>query len=314
MSSPTIDLIQATVQLEQPAPSGERAVGAGFLVSSINADGSPRTILITADHVLEHMPGPQVEVGYRTLAPGGAWRYSPQSLRIRNDDGKPLWTRNPGHDVAAITVKAPAAFAKAAIPLRYLATGENGRGRPLAPGEELFVLGFPMGVSANNAGFPILRSGRVASYPVSPAASPTFLLDFSVFPGNSGGPVFITPSVQRTASTPAHPMIAGILTQQVEVSGQPLGIGVVVHARYIAETVDLLYGGRRPITTAPAPAPTPDAQPAVASRPPPLPAWRRSLLRLGGAIVQAREAVTEVWRWYLGLFAGGAAADPASGS
>jgi S1-C subfamily serine protease len=243
-----------------------------------------------------------VQVGYRTLAADGSWLYTPRALRIRDADGKPLWTENPRHDVAAITVKAPPAFAKAAIPLNYLATGRETARNRIAPGEELFVLGFPLGVSANGAGFPILRSGRVASYPVSPQHSPTFLLDFSVFPGNSGGPVFITPALQRTSSAPAHPLIAGILTQQVEVAGQPLGIGVVVHARYIAETVDLLYGGRRPGMVAPDPPAAADVQPVVASRPPPLPAWRRSLGHLGAAVVQVGEAVAVIWRWYLGLF------------
>ena len=57
----------------------------------------------------------------------------------------------------------------------------------------MMALGFPRGLAANAAGFPILRSGRVASYPIAPAKIfPTFLLDFSVFPGNSGGPVFMT--------------------------------------------------------------------------------------------------------------------------
>ena len=57
----------------------------------------------------------------------------------------------------------------------------------------MMTLGFPRGLAANAAGFPILRAGRVASYPVAPARIfPTFLLDFSVFPGNSGGPVFMS--------------------------------------------------------------------------------------------------------------------------
>ena len=53
-------------------------------------------------------------------------------------------------------------------------------------------------VSADAAGFPILRSGRVASYPLAPASVfPTFLMDFSVFPGNSGGAVFMAQGARR---------------------------------------------------------------------------------------------------------------------
>ena len=38
----------------------------------------------------------------------------------------------------------------------------------------------------------IRASGRIASYPITPTSKTrTFLLDFEVFEGNSGGPVFL---------------------------------------------------------------------------------------------------------------------------
>ena len=104
------------------------------------------------------------------------------------------------------------------------------------------TLGFPQGLSANPAGFPILRSGRVASYPLGPStAYPTFLLDFRVFPGNSGGPVWLDES-----QTPGIPddqkgrFVAGLLTQQVEKGDQNLGIGIVTQAQFIRDTLRLL--------------------------------------------------------------------------
>ena len=101
----------------------------------------------------------------------------------------------------------------------------------------MMALGFPQGLSANEAGFPILRSGRVASYPLAPSAAfPTFLLDFRVFPGNSGGPVYRSGGPGGDDGQ----FIAGMLTQQVELSGQSLDIGIVTEARFIRETVALL--------------------------------------------------------------------------
>jgi len=47
-----VELINATVQLEQPLGDGTRTVGTGFLISAPTPDGKPRTILITANHVL----------------------------------------------------------------------------------------------------------------------------------------------------------------------------------------------------------------------------------------------------------------------
>jgi hypothetical protein len=144
--------------------------------------------------------------------------------------------------VAAIVIKAPAAFAKAAIPMAWLASDDTLAKYQLAPGEEMMTLGFPQGLSANPAGFPILRSGRVASYPLGPStAYPTFLLDFRVFPGNSGGPVWLDDA--QTASVPdapKTPVIAGLLTQQVEKGDQNLGIGIVTQAQFIRDTLSLL--------------------------------------------------------------------------
>lgn len=113
----------------------------------------------------------------------------------------------------------------------------------VGPGDELLSLGFPRGLSANRAGFPIVRAGRIASWPLTPiSAFPTFLLDFAVFPGNSGGPVFWTPAVRRMneANGADHPYVAGMLIQEVVVSQERLGIGVVAHAAYIREAVALL--------------------------------------------------------------------------
>jgi S1-C subfamily serine protease len=235
----TVELIAATVQLEQPLAGGMRTVGTGFLVSDPTPDGRPRVVLVTANHVFERMSGDEATIGYRVEKPDGSWTYAPQKITIRAD-GKALWMRHPSRDVAAISITAPPAFAQAAIPLSWLA-GDDALARDqLAPGDEMMTLGYPQGLSANTAGFPILRAGRVASYPIGPSAAfPTFLLDFRVFPGNSGGPVYLNPTstaADTSGQTPA-PVIAGMLTQQVEVGQENLGIGIVTQAEFIRQTV-----------------------------------------------------------------------------
>ncbi|MGH6956692.1 MAG: trypsin-like serine peptidase [Caulobacteraceae bacterium] len=241
-----IDLIHATVQVEQPLGDGRRTVATGFLISDPTPDGRPRTILVTANHVFEKMPGPFATIGFRVENANGTWRYDPESLRIRQD-GKPLWIHNPSHDIAAIVIDAPPAFAKAAIPESWLGGDDAFQKYDVQPGDEMLALGFPEGLSANSAGFPILRSGRVASFPLAPSSAfPTFLLDFNVFPGNSGGPVFVeeTPrqAAPATAAADDSPpgFIAGMLTQQVELNSQNLSIGIVTDARYVRDTIALL--------------------------------------------------------------------------
>ncbi len=244
-----VELIHATVQLEQPLGDGTRTVGTGFLISAPTADGKPRTILVTANHVLQKMPGSNARIGYRIANADGSWTYTPQALKIR-DKGQELWTHHPNRDVAAIAITAPPQFAKAAIPMNYLANDDTFTENAVGAGDEMMALGFPRGLSANPAGFPILRSGRVASFPVAPAkVFPTFLLDFAVFPGNSGGPIFVPKSqpaqsglTQASNGPPAQTegFIAGLLTQQVELNSERLEIGIVTHAKFIRETIALL--------------------------------------------------------------------------
>jgi len=243
-----VELIQATVQLEQPLGDGTRTVGTGFLISAPGPDGAPRTVLVTAAHVFQKMPGPNARIGYRISNADGSWSYSPQPLKIRDADGHELWTHHPNRDVAAISIKAPPEFAKAAIPQGYLAGDDTFAKYSVNAGDEMMALGFPRGLSANAAGFPILRSGRVASYPLGPAnIFPTFLLDFAVFPGNSGGPAFVKRAapangLQQTAETTDNGFIAGLLTQQVELNNERLEIGIVTQAKYIKETIGLMAG------------------------------------------------------------------------
>lgn len=247
----SVELIRATVQLEQPTADGKRTVGTGFLVSAPMPDGTPRVVLVTANHVLQNMPGEQVRIGYRFQDGQGAWRYKPTPTAIRRD-GAELWTHNPERDVAAIVVEAPAEFAKAAIPLAWLADGDAFARYKIGPGDEMMALGYPWGMSANGAGFPILRAGKVASYPVAPSKEfPTFMLDFTVFPGNSGGPVFLNETVtdEVTAQPKTVQLVAGLLTQELYgVNNERIGLGVVTQASYIRDTVSLL--DRAPATPA----------------------------------------------------------------
>jgi S1-C subfamily serine protease len=248
----SVALMNATVELEQPLPGGNRTVATGFLVSDPLPDGTPRVVLVTANHVFTRMTADLATVGYRGEGPAGTWTYTPTAVPIRSA-GRALWTHHPGRDVAVIPIAAPPAMARAAIPLAWLADGETFAQYGLRPGDEMMVLGYPTGLASNSAGFAILRSGRVASYPLSPSDDyPTFLLDFRVFPGNSGGPVYLG-EARRPAEGAAGSeagFVAGMLTQEVTQGAENLGIGVVVQARFIRETIALLdtpaAGGETP--------------------------------------------------------------------
>jgi len=102
---------------------------------------------------------------------------------------------------------------------------------------------------STGGGFPILRTGRIASYPLTPMhVVKQWVFDAHVFNGNSGGPVYFT-SVNRLFKNQIHfgvsRGILGLVTQEghsplPEFANRDLDYGVVVPAQFIRETLDML--------------------------------------------------------------------------
>ena len=230
----TVALIKATVQIDQPISDAKRMVGTGFLVSVPTPGGAPQVVLVTAAHVFEKMPAPEVRIGWRVPSAKGSWAYMPSNITIRTAQGA-VYTQHPSQDIAVIPVKVPDSIKDQVIPESMLADDSTFDAQHVSAGDEMMTLGYPHGLSANIAGFPILRAGRLASYPVAPSgAYPTFLIDLTAVPGNSGGPVFI-----KTSSKTGG-FVAGVLIKQVEDENQRLELGVVTDAVFVRQTIDLM--------------------------------------------------------------------------
>jgi hypothetical protein len=210
-------------------------------------------VLITAHHVLD-----TIKADFATLflrqPMGTSYRNLPEQIQIR-DNGKPLWVKHPEVDVAAMLISIPVEARFTLLSTNYLATDSVFRALEIAPGDELNCLGFPFGIQANDAGFPILRSGKIASYPLVPASEiKTFLLDFEVFGGYSGGPVYYYAPLRLVGGglIPPTQFIAGLATKQryakekVTTSLETreifhsLGLAIIVNAHYILETINML--------------------------------------------------------------------------
>jgi S1-C subfamily serine protease len=234
-----IEMIQATVEIDQSLGDGRRVVGAGFLVQAPTPQGAPRVVLVTAAHVLAAMPGPDLRVGWRFADASGQWRFQPQPVAIR-EAGRPRWAGAEDADVAALVIDAPPEFARAAIPLSWLAGAAADLRAAPGPGEEMFALGYPEGLAANSAGFPILRAGHVASYPPAGSAQfTTFLLDLEVYEGNSGGPVF-------DADGGGDPRVEGLVTRHRAAEGVDLRLAEVAPAAAIRRAIAQLDAAPSP--------------------------------------------------------------------
>ncbi len=72
----------------------------------------------------------------------------------------------------------------------------------VSEGDGVFVLGFPLQLVGGERNFVIVRQGIIARIgDMLEGYSKTFLVDTFIFPGNSGGPVFLRPEVVAITGT-----------------------------------------------------------------------------------------------------------------
>ena len=100
-------------------------------------------------------------------------------------------------------------------------TLEESRANQISVGDGVFVLGFPLGEAGDERNYVIVRQGilaRVQNW-ISGNAR-TFLIDASIYPGNSGGPVLLKPELASIKGTKANDrcsligMVSSYLTYQ----------------------------------------------------------------------------------------------------
>jgi S1-C subfamily serine protease len=232
-------LMLSTFEIE-----GTNSIGSGFVLGRPLADGKTyRLVLVTAAHVLRDMKGDTVVVHFRHKVEG-KWQALPKPLKIRSGL-VPLWKEHPSADVAAIYIEVPRdVFPNGVISMTTLADDEKIKKFGIHPGDEVMCLGFPVGERVGSGGFPILRSGRIASFPLLPSKTlGTFLLDFAVFPGNSGGPAyFLYAGVRgKLVVFGSELVIMGVVSREQMIANRvALNLAEIVHASLIRETIELL--------------------------------------------------------------------------
>jgi hypothetical protein len=236
--------------------AGKTTLGTAFIIGRPLAKESRAAyVLVTAAHVLRDIDGEEAVLFLRKKT-GDVYERLRYPIRIRSGS-KPLWVQHPTGDVAAMYVALPKDADVQLLSTTMLASDEDFLNYEIHPGDSLSCLGFPYGAEANDIGFPVLRSGQIASYPIVPTKQyPTFLYDFRVFGGNSGGPVYMT-FIGRSYGGTLHlesgiSLILGLVSEEkildeeirslseVRHTQHQLGLAVVVAAPLIRATIELL--------------------------------------------------------------------------
>jgi hypothetical protein len=72
----------------------------------------------------------------------------------------------------------------------------------VSAGDGIFVLGFPMNLAGKQRNYAIVRPGAIARVTdLIESATTMLMIDSHVFPGNSGGPVILEPSMMSISGT-----------------------------------------------------------------------------------------------------------------
>lgn len=249
----TEDVFNATYFIE--GFGGKR--GTVFLIGCAKGMGYVPAF-ITARHVLDGISTDSAIVYFRKKLPDSTFKVVPFTVMIR-DRGKPLYRVHPDTniDLAGMRTLVPPEAESTLIcfPPELFANEKDFSELEIAPGSTVFYLGYPQSRISQRKehGFPILRSGTIASYPLLPLdKNPTFLVDGSVLPGNSGGPVYIGLGLELGSTLGYRGgKFLGIVSRyaprpELTQSGDSIlpNLGVVVHTGSISELLQLLDCGQ----------------------------------------------------------------------
>jgi hypothetical protein len=229
----------------------------GFVINRRDAQtpGGKVPVVLTSVHVLNTIGKGPLIIGFRMPDSSGESQVSLLAFTPPKQHGRELfYVRHPHHDLAAFALHIPANLAaRAAIPSCLDEKMLSRDGKSLHSGVEVSFLGYPEVLPGTEGAFPVLRSGRVASYPVgTPQAHGRFLINSNVYPGDSGAPVFIT-------GRGGSPQLVGMIIQRVAHGpGNFSHLAVAVDADVIRETLALVAASENrlvPVVRTPSPKP-----------------------------------------------------------
>jgi len=123
--------------------------------------------------------------------------------------GNALWATDPSVDLAVVAIRVDQLVEQGITVSVFrndldILTLSQAEEAGVSEGDGVFALGFPLGLVGENRNYVIVRQGAIARIRDAYAsASRDILVDVTVFPGNSGGPVLTRPEVVSVLGTKA---------------------------------------------------------------------------------------------------------------
>lgn len=241
-------------------------IGTGFLYGrflEINDEGinNYNVFLISNKHVLEAQK--RIFVKFNPLADEPSKDFD---IELIDNDGNKLWYGHPDPDIDVGAIRIiPGFLREQQIDFNFfqsdlhIATIRDMKNAQVSEGDSIFVLGFPMGIVSSQRQHVICRKGCISRVrDALEGRSKEFLIDASVFPGNSGGPVINSPDMNCINGTKAIQKsdLIGIVKsyisfQDIAISQQTKrpriifeensGLASVVPVDFIMETVEICF-------------------------------------------------------------------------
>ncbi len=223
------------------AVATSKGLGTGVIVNcrDSNARGGISPVLVTCAHVLQSAPrGPYFLVVRKPVA--GA---NPDIALLRIDIPRECehpFIKHPRYDVAAMRIDLPPEISRFISLQSFLNERTIGRQGAAHVGDEIFILGFPKIFPGTLGGFPVFRSGRIASYsPGSTAERMKFLVHSDIYSGDSGGPVFAEHNW-------GGPKLLGLITERVGPKSRQVPLAIAIDASAVRETLAQLRASESP--------------------------------------------------------------------
>lgn len=213
--------------------------------------------LITNRHVFDQET--EMVVRFNPLGSDPAQEFD---LPLVDGSGRRLWLAHPDPDIDAAVIGINARhLEKRKIQFSYFRSHQNVLDRKgatdkgLSEGDGAYILGFPMGIVGGDRSYVMVRQGALARVRDWLAGSAKeFLVDATIFPGNSGGPVVNRPENTAISGTKQQTAayLIGIVKSYVpytdiavsQQTGRPRvifeensGLAAVVPMEYVIEVI-----------------------------------------------------------------------------